>query len=88
MQTTTRNHGHGNEPSGDECVPVQRSHVHENEPHEDMHRGTEALADELTRQKGTSPLQQINMCYSCCTDGFGVRLYFRERENSQASDDV
>jgi hypothetical protein len=53
-----------------------------------MHRGTEALADELTRQKGTSPLQQINMCYSCCTDGFGVRLYFRERENSQASDDV
>jgi hypothetical protein len=53
----------GMQPSGDECVPVQRSHVHENESHEDMHRGTEAPADELTRQKGASPLQQINMCF-------------------------
>jgi hypothetical protein len=78
----------GMQPSGDECVPVQRSHVHENESHEDMHRGTEAPADELTRQKGASPLQQINMCFSCFTGGFGVRLYIRERESSHASDDV
>jgi hypothetical protein len=74
--------------SEDECDPMQRCHAHENKPHEDMHPGTAALADGLTVQKGTGPLRKVNMLFSCCTGGFGVRLYFREQESSRTSDDV
>lgn len=48
--------GIGMQPSGDDCIPVKRKHAHENESHEDLHRGTVALADGLIGQKGASPL--------------------------------
>jgi hypothetical protein len=67
---------------------MQRNHAHEDKPHEDMHRGTVTLADELTFLERASPFREITDVYSCYTGGFGVRLYFREQGSSQSSDDV
>jgi hypothetical protein len=65
-----------------------QNRAHEDGLHEDLHRGTVTLADELTIRKGASPLRRIKYVLSCYTGGFGVRLYFREQGSSHTSDDV
>lgn len=47
--------------SGDDSRPVKRNHAHGNGSHEDLHRGTVALADGVIGQRGTGPLLEINM---------------------------